>query len=311
MKTEVTIIDVHAHIYPNVELGLISQGGASVCGYDGTVSDLIKAMKKNNISNAVALSFLPTGAMLDAARSKLPGNLSEEDHMRAELNINKTIVERYKRRNLWTCNLAKENPQIIPFIGIDPIMSPEEIRAEVLEKVEQHGAKGIKLNPGEQRFYVNNRRIWPAYEIANELSIPVYSHSGRVEGPKQYSEPKYFEEVLVEFPKLNLILGHLGFGYWDQMTMIGKKYPQAKSCCTCLLDWQTREMTSFNVTPLSNEELVSLIREFGVDRVMWGSEYPFFNIDKVIGDILNLPLKDEEKRKILGDNARTICGIKN
>jgi len=309
---EYKIIDVHTHTFSTRELGLAIKSsfkdvmGDAITDNDGTIPDLEKAMKDAGVVKAVMLNHLPSGDMIDTARSKLPGNLTDGERRKAEEEINRMVVGRYQRRNLWTCNVAKENPNLIPFISVDPIMSAEEMRNEILDKVENHGAKGIKFEAADQRFYVNDHRIWPAYKVSEEIGLPIYSHSGKVFTEEQYTEPKYFDEVLASFPKLKLVMGHLGLGYWEQALAIGKKYPQVNSCCTSLFSWQ---ITAAGVEPLSDEDLVSLIRGFGPERVMFGSDYPMFDIARVVHDFLRLPLTEEEKKLILSENAVRLYGI--
>ena len=311
---EYRIIDIHTHTYPTRELGLAVKsslkdvmGDESYSDYDGTIPDLQRAMEDAKVLKAIMLNHLPSGNMKDVARSKLPANLSDEERKKAEKELDRMIAERYKRRNLWTCNMAKENPNLIPFISVDPVMDAEDMRSEILDKVENHGARGLKFESGDQRFYINDRRLWPAYESAEEIGLPIYIHSGRVfASDKQYAEPKYLEELLANFPKLSVVMGHLGLGYWEQALSVGKKYPRLSSCCTSLLNWQLK---SIGMEPLSDEELVSLIRNFGVERIMFGSDYPIFDIARIIHDILELPLTEWEKRLILGENAIRIYGI--
>ena len=38
-------------------------------------------------------------------------------------------------------------------VGIDPVMSPETTRNEILDKVRNHGARGIKIQSAAQRFH--------------------------------------------------------------------------------------------------------------------------------------------------------------
>ena len=60
---------------------------------------------------------------------------------------------------------------------------------------------------------------------------------------------------------------------------------------------------------LSDDEAVDVIRQFGVERVLFGSDWPWFHPLRDRERIEALPLSDSEKRLILGENARRVMGL--
>ena len=60
---------------------------------------------------------------------------------------------------------------------------------------------------------------------------------------------------------------------------------------------------------LSNEEAVRLIRKIGVDRVMFGSDYPWYHPHWDVKRFLKLDFTDSEKEALLGGNAGRIFGL--
>ncbi len=213
------------------------------------------------------------------------------------------LIARLQRRNLWTCQVAKENPRLIPFIGLDPIMSPELMRNEIVDKVKDHGAKGIKLQSAAQRFYPYDPRLRLAYETAVELSLPVLFHSGGMEPLSQFALPQHFAQVASTFPQLTIALAHLGLGYWDQTIALARSCPSVNFDCSAAIGITEAE------GGLSDDALVSLIREIGVERVMFGSDYHWFDPIQSVERLLRLGLRKEEKRLILGENAVCIYRI--
>lgn len=215
------------------------------------------------------------------------------------------MIERTQRRNAWTCQLARQHRQLVAFIGLDPDMSEGELLTELEAGVAQ-GARGIKLHPASNRFYPHDRRLWSVYQRAQELGLPIVSHSGKfimTPGSSDFSHPRQFAQVLAAFPKLTLVLAHAGLGFFDAASEIARSYPNAFfDCCVAI--------NSSQAPPhLSDEEAANLIRALGPDRVMFGSDYPWY--DPVLDSqrIQRLPLTEAEKRAVLYENAQRILGI--
>ena len=59
------------------------------------------------------------------------------------------------------------------------------------------------------------------------------------------------------------------------------------------------------------EQLKNMIEYLGVNRIMFGSDFPWFDYNKELQGIINLDLSKHEKAKILYHNASKIIGIKN
>lgn len=107
-------------------------------------------------------------------------------------------------------------PQVIPFAAVDPR------RLNVLEKlknlVEEKSFKGIKLYP-PLGYSPKHPNLLPVYEYAQSKNIPVMVHcsTGGVRNKKlsaeeatQLSNPDNYIEILEQFPKLRICLGHCG-----------------------------------------------------------------------------------------------------
>ena len=301
--TDYLIIDAHVHTYPTAEIGLQAKQGDTRSDYCGTIDELLPIMEKGGISRAIMVNMTPVADMKDAALASLPETLSEKERLEAEREIDLRLISRLERRNLWTCQVAKENARLIPFIGIDPVMSPEAMRNEILDKVRNHGARGIKLQGAAQRFYPYDLRLYLAYGTAVELGLPIIFHSGGREPLSQFALPQHFAQVASTFPQLTIVLAHVGLGYWDQAIALAKSCPSVNFDCSAAIGMSEAE------GGLPDDGLVFVIREIGVERVMFGSDYHWFDPIQSIERLLRLDLRREEKRLILGENAVRIYRI--
>jgi predicted TIM-barrel fold metal-dependent hydrolase len=298
-------IDAHVHTYPSREIGRQAMMGTGRTDYGGTPEELLAIMARANLSHAVMVNMTPVADMMDAALARLPSSHSARERAEAEAEAYLSIIGRLRRRNAWTCQVGREHPQLIPFIGLDPGM-PEDDRLDEIETRRAEGARGIKLHPAAQRFYPNDERLAPVYARATELGWPVIFHSGAFAlGPNSttHASLENFPPLLKSFPSLTVVLGHMGFGEFETCAEIAADFPNAMfDCCFTV--------NGTEPTPaIRDEEAAAGFRKVGVDRVMFGSDYPWLDPALDAARIERLPLSDREKRTILHENAARVFGL--
>jgi uncharacterized protein len=299
------IIDAHLHTYPRPEIGWQAQSGAGLSGHAGTIEELVALMREGNIARAVMVNMTPVFDMRQAALAKLPPDLSPAQRAEAEEQVRLDVIARLQRRNAWTCAVARENPGLVPFIGLDPSMDGVTMVQEIDDRVRE-GAKGIKLHPVNQRFFPNDGRLYPAYRKIEELGLPIISHAGTaalIRDPEQHAHPVNFVDVLRNFPSLTLVFAHMAHGYLDETLEIMQTYPNVYFDSSAVIEGT---MPSHM---LSDEEAVAMIRRVGCQRVLFGSDWPWFHPIKDAQRIDGLPLGVEEKRLIFYENAQRVLGL--
>ena len=295
------VIDAHVHTYKTPEIGLQAQAGGGQGGCFGTPDELLGIMKEAGISRAVQVNMTPARSMYDAARAKYPEGPSETE----QAEILDMIRGRVKRRNEWTVQVTKENPELVPFPSVDPIMGEEPMVEELLDNLDNSKAPGLKIHPSEGCFFPNDRVLWPVYQLCQDRGIPIISHSGLgvSESDKTYARPMNFKDVLTDFPKLTLVMAHLGIGGVEESVELSKEFPNL------YFDTSAAVHGAGGKPPLSDDEAVDLIRKIGTDRVMFGSDFPWFNPGQDLKRFLGLKFSEEEKKALLADNAKRILKI--
>ncbi len=213
------IIDAHVHTYPTSAIGLQATGGMNMSGCAGTVQELLALMSVGGIDKAAMMNMTPVADMREAALTA--GKVPYDD-------VARQMIERMKRRNDWTCQTAREQPSLVPFISLDPSMGPEGATAEV-HRCREQGAVGIKLHPSSQRFNPDDPNLWPVYAEAESLEMPVLSHGGFFPADpesSEFSRPRAFARILEAFPKLRFVLAHMGQGYIDESLAMGERFAE-------------------------------------------------------------------------------------
>jgi len=198
--------------------------------------------------------------------------------------------------NEYVVEFCRGRKELIPFANLNPYLCAR--LGEELEKcINGLGMKGIKLYPTYQQFYPNERMLYPLYAKAQELKIPVMVHTGSslFRGSRlKYGNPVLLDDVAVDFPELTLIQVHSGRGFW---------YEEAFFLA------QLHTQVYMEIAGLPPQNLLKYFPDLekNADKILFGSDWPGVpGICKNIETIRALPIKEETKKKILGENAAKI-----
>jgi predicted TIM-barrel fold metal-dependent hydrolase len=303
------IIDAQAHVYRTAKIGRQAMANlARPLQWAGVIDELRATMRETGIWRTVIATVTPTQTMREKALSQLSPDLSRETRQKAEVEIRERVLQRMDHNNWWGCEVGRTYPDLLPFINLDPVlMDAVMIRQKVREAVE-NGARGIVLLPGLHGFYGNDRHVWPIYEMAQSFQLPILAQSGDAgplppRGRGHWGRPRYFGDVAASFPKLRLILGHLGKGYESEIAVLTRRYPNVYTETSMRLSGldETGKWTP--------AEAVTWFRLIGIDRILFGTKWPLFDSQQDIDTVRKLPLTSEEKRKILGENAKRVLQL--
>ena len=107
-----------------------------------------------------------------------------------------------------------------------------------------------------------------------------------------YSNPNRLLPVLEIYKDLTFIGAHLaGYSIWEEACDKLGHAPNLYVDC------------SSSFFRLSAEKAEELMRRWGADRVLFGTDYPMWAADKELATLLSMNFTEEELRKILWDNA--------
>lgn len=160
--------------------------------------------------------------------------------------------------------------RLVGFYSANPLGGRAEVD-RLRRAVEELGLRGLKMLPSYNYAAINDRRIWPLYETAAELGVPVTIHTGWSSLPAgkslMYDHPLYVEDALVDFPTLRLILAHCGFAWSELVLMLMAKNPNVAADFAW---WGPSQ------PPWRAAQTLSMAKYLGVlDRCFWGTDYPF------------------------------------
>ncbi|HEY7268347.1 MAG TPA: amidohydrolase family protein [Dehalococcoidia bacterium] len=302
------VIDCHAHIFQNAETGIryqTSMGRRDQPERNGTVEEVLGFMKSLGISQTIMLLYLPATDMFDRRVADLP----KEPRERAEATraLREDIGGRVSRYNQWGVETGQKHPEILPFVGADPMFFTRDGLVEELEDKHKKGAKGVKIVPMAMRIYLNDPRLWPVYDFCNRTGLPLLTQSGggfqSGDGWDAWGRPIYLRPALEEFKNLRVITAHFGRGYLDDVVELANKFDGFYTDLSSQVgDWGESGHWSI-------EEGVEAIRKTGVDKVVYGTNYPQSDPKRYIAKLRSLPLKESELEKIAAGNVKRVVGL--
>lgn len=164
-----------------------------------------------------------------------------------------------------------------------------------LEAVRTQGLRGLKLHPDFQEFYLDSPDMFPLYQAAAEQGLPILFHMG--DSRTDFSSPIRLARVLDRFPQLVCIAAHLG------------GYTQWRAAQECLQGGRVYTDCSSSLGFLTQEQARESIAHFGTEKVLFGTDFPMWPIDKELARFFALELSEEENRRILYDNFAGLFGL--
>lgn len=180
------------------------------------------------------------------------------------------------------------------------IRQPAEAVREIRRWVEGDGFVGVRIVPWLWDLPPNDRRYYPIYNLCVELGVPLCTQIGHT-GPLLRSETgrpiPYLEDVLLEFPELVVVGGHLGFPWIDELTSLAIKFPNFH------ID------TSAYISKRFPPSFVDFMKGPGRGRVMFGTNWPMLSPAKCLSGIEGLGLSEMELNAYKAETAKKVFGL--
>ena len=244
-----------------------------------------------------------------------------------------TAVDLARSTNDHLAQTIKDHPT--RFTGLAAIAPQDpELAAKEIERCVNHlGLKGALINSHTQGEYLDDEKFWPIFEAAQALDVPIYLHPN---SPSPQMVEPYLSRCLDaailgfaaetslhvlrlivsglfdRFPKLKMVLGHLGEGlpYWHHRIdfmhggiVRAKRSPGVQALKRLPSDY-LRENFGYTTSGMPWEPAISFAQKImGMDRVMYAMDYPYQYVPDEVLEMDNLPLSVEHKKMFYQTNA--------
>lgn len=240
-------------------------------------------------------------------------------HLEAVDPVDRAIVLAFKSRfldaeipNAYVAEYVRRNsPKLIGFAGIDPteIDWMEELRIAQ----EELGLKGVTISPALQNFHPSDTRAMRLYEECTRREMPVLfeQHHRNPATRMEFAQPWLLDEVAREYPKLPIVIAHMGHPWIQETIALLGKHPRVYA-----------EVSGLLRHPWLTYNALLAAYEYGViDKLLFGSDFPFRSPAECIevlysinqfGHSTNLvTIPREQLRGIVERDALSLLGIEH
>jgi len=197
-------------------------------------------------------------------------------------------------------SVSRYPDRLIGFCSIQPKAGDAALFE--LERCAQAGARGIgEMRSDAQSFDLMNKEVMePLVDMVIKHGLIFLTHSSEPVGHQYFGKGNITPDILYSFalgfPNLKLVCAHWGGGlpFYALMPEV------AKALSNVFFDTAA---TNFLYRPQIFRQVSEII---GSDKILFGSDYPLIPQGRIIAQIQSLELPQEDKNKILGDNARKL-----
>lgn len=174
---------------------------------------------------------------------------------------------------------------------------PMEAVREIRKWVDGEKFVGVRIVPWLWDLPPNDRRYYPVYATCVDLGVPFCTQIGHT-GPLLRSETgrliPYLEDVMLDFPELVVIGGHVGFPWLDELQSMTIKFPNFYV--------DTSAYALHRLPPA----FVDYMKGIGSSRVMFGTNWPMLSPARCLQKLDALGLSQETRESFLSGTAKRV-----
>jgi predicted TIM-barrel fold metal-dependent hydrolase len=174
-----------------------------------------------------------------------------------------------------------------------------------IERCARGGARGVgELRPDIQSPDITSKKkMEPFVEVLREHRLVLLMHASEPVGHtypgKGAATPDVLYPFITHFPDLPVVCAHWGGGLPFYALM-----PEVREALG-----NTYFDTAASPFLYRPDIYLEVSRLAGADRILFGSDYPLMPQRRVLNEINNAPLPEQDKAMILSGNARSLLGI--
>ena len=273
------IIDIHTHTFPD------KIADKTIAGME---KEILKgqgfAVKHERVATVLGLIDSTVSAGIDlSVVCPVATNIAQPE------KINKMSAK---------YNEKSQDTKIFFFGAIHPDC---ENYKEIIDDIVAMDLKAIKLHPDYQKTYFDDEKYIRLMDYAANKGLGIIVHAGEDVGlpEKVHCTPDMVLNVWRHIQQEKLILAHMGgWRMWDEVEekLIGLPF---------FMDTAVALNKKFPVK-LSNEQFLRMVRKHGSDKIIFGTDTPWYDQKQALMDLDQIDLNDNEKVQILGENANNL-----
>jgi 2,3-dihydroxybenzoate decarboxylase/5-carboxyvanillate decarboxylase len=215
--------------------------------------------------------------------------------------------------------------------------SPKRAAREIERAMTSLRLNGLLVNSHTNDEYYDQEKYYPIFEAAESLDAAIYLHPRAPMMGLDRPFDKYWMEAALwgygvetsthalrlifcglfdRFPKLKIVLGHMGEGLPFWLTRLDFMHDEAVitgNAPKLQLTPSEYFRRNFVITTSGQENHLALkysLDMLGDDNVMWAIDYPYQPMESAVRFMEAAPISDLVKAKVFGETAARIFQIK-
>ncbi len=219
------------------------------------------------------------------------------------------------------------------FIGLAALAPkrPSEAADELQRAVKDLGLRGWKTQSNYGDSYLDAKKYWPILSMAEKLDVPIFLHPVipaidelRTYGYALAGPPFGFgfetamcmmrlmvSGVLDKYPKLKIILGHLGEGMPFNLSRMDFMHLRPWLVGVSKSMKKPSEYFKNNIWVNTSGNfhqpaVTCTYQALGADRMLFGADYPYEDMTKAVQNIEESLISEEDKEKIYYINSKKL-----
>ncbi|HUQ77178.1 MAG TPA: amidohydrolase family protein [Burkholderiales bacterium] len=229
----------------------------------------------------------------------------------------------------------KAHPKRFAGFAALPTADPKAAADELDRCVTQLGFKGAMIHSHQQGEFLDAKKYWPIWERAERLGVPVYlhpalPHPGAVkayfEGYEELARAPWgfavdtschflrlvFSGLFDAYPKLKIILGHLGEGLPFAMHRLNdhsKAAARRRGLKKEPIEYLRDNMVVTNSGNWFEPAFVCTLLALGADNILFAIDWPYESNQTGMEFFRKLSISDADKAKIAHGNAERLLKL--
>ncbi|MFH2069241.1 MAG: TatD family hydrolase [Candidatus Omnitrophota bacterium] len=148
---------------------------------------------------------------------------------------------------------------------------------------------GFKFLSDYHQVALTDETNKPVFEFADRNELLVLIHTW---GGSRYNGPEQVRKIAETYSKATLILGHSCHGEWEKAIALMKDFPNIYLELCAVVD--------------ERGILEKFVDNVGSEKILFGTDVPWFNHHYYIGAVLGSCISDDDCRNIFYRNARVL-----
>ncbi|EKX57333.1 putative antibiotic resistance protein [Rhodobacter sp. AKP1] len=200
--------------------------------------------------------------------------------------------------------IRAHGPRYVGFAGVDPWQEDAVDRFD--HAIRHLGLRGLNLQCFELKMRPDDERLFPLYEKAIELDVPVNIHCGinfSTHTPMALGRPEYLDNVMVRYPELRAVASPPGWPWVQELIGVAWRHPNLSIGVLAVRPKLLAKAHS------GYEPLLQYGRTLLKEKIIFGSAFPMMPVETALAELDGLGLDADTRRLWLHDNAARLLGL--